>query len=98
MYKAYPDFLSVHSLAISVSIRKEAKSVADAWFSRLEEDMNQVLKADRRIDAVVFDELDRQMFIHFVKDHLLISIVQKKPDLHVFRLILEKVLYGGAKK
>lgn len=96
--KVYPDFLSVHSMAISALIRKEAKSVMDAWFSRLEDDMNLVLKADHRIDAVVFDELDRQMFIHFVKDHLLISIIQKKPDLHTFRLILEKVLYGGAKK
>ncbi|MGM9942128.1 MAG: TetR/AcrR family transcriptional regulator [Bulleidia sp.] len=92
--KPYPDFLSMHAMAISTSNREEAKSVMNAWFVQMEQDLDEALRRDTDVDQRLFSHIDRASFISFVKDNILIGLTQKRADLHTFRLILERILYG----
>lgn len=92
--KPYPDFLSMHAMAISTSNREEEKAVMNAWFVQMEQNLDQALCRDTDVDQKLFSYLDRVAFISFVKDNLLTGLTQKRDDLHTFRLILERILYG----
>lgn len=84
----------MHAMAISGSDKEEAKSAMDAWFVQMEQNLDQALCRDTDVDQKLFSYLDRVAFISFVKDNLLTGLTQKRDDLHTFRLILERILYG----
>lgn len=94
--KAYPGFLTGHSISIASGKRDEAKSVMEHTFAHVKAGLLEVLQSDPSVPKNAFPPaFSKEDFVGFVLDHLLILLVQGQPDCNVLLEIIRRVIYGS---
>lgn len=92
--ESYPNFLTVHSLAIAGAKRGEARSIMEQTFSHTRAEMLAALRADPALQKDAFSPaLSEETFVGFVLDSMLALLVQGKEDCAVLLEIIKKVIY-----
>ncbi|MGN0982866.1 MAG: TetR/AcrR family transcriptional regulator [Candidatus Limivicinus sp.] len=91
--EAYPGFLTGHSISIAGVKRGEAKSAMDHTFAHIKAGMMAVLRKDPAVPANAFSSsFSEEDLVDFTLDHLLILLVQGRPDCNVLLEVLRRVI------
>lgn len=94
--QGYPGFLTGHAISIASAKREEAKSVMEHTFTHMKAGMLEVLQRDPAVTENAFSPaFSREDLAGFVLDHLLIALVQGKPDCAVLLEIIRRGIYGS---
>lgn len=94
--EAYPGFLTGHSISIAGARRKEARSVMEHTFAHMKAGMLQVLQSDPSVPESAFPPaFPREAFVGFVLDHLLVLLVQDRPDCSMLLEIIRRAIHGS---
>lgn len=92
--EAYPGFLTGHSISIAAARRDEAKSVMERTFVHMKAGMLRVLQNDPSVPEEAFSAaFSQEDFAAFVLDHLLILLVQGRPDCGVLLENIRRAIY-----
>lgn len=92
--EVYPDFLTGHSISIAGAKRAKAKSIMEHTFSHIKDGMLKALQNDPSVQADPFPPpFSQEAFVSFVLDHLLVLLIQDRPDCGVLPEIIRRSLY-----
>lgn len=90
----YPDFFSAHSISIANSEKEKAKSSMKHYFENMKKEMLEVLQADDNVSVNAFSaSFEKQDFIDFVLDNLLMLLMQGKTSSGTLIEVIRRTIY-----
>ena len=93
--RAYPGFLTGHSIAIASARRGEARDVMDHTLSQIRAGMLSALRNDPSVRESAFSpELSEEAFAGFVLDNLLLLLMRGQPDCTMLLEIIRRAIGG----
>ncbi|MGN0636651.1 MAG: TetR/AcrR family transcriptional regulator [Acutalibacteraceae bacterium] len=91
---AYPGFLAEHSVRIASSKRCEAKNAMQDALAHIRAGMCKALQNDPSVSPDTFSAaFSPEDLVGFVLDHLMILLMQARPDCTALSELLRRVLY-----
>lgn len=92
--RTYPGFLTGHSVSIAGARHGEAKSVMEHTFAHMKTELLKALRSDKTVPAEAFSPcFSQEDFVRFVLDHLLILLIQERPDCDTLLEVIGRVIH-----
>lgn len=92
--RCYPNFFSIHSLAVSAQGQQKASNAMQRHLSSVRERMLSVLSRDPNVKAEVFTaSFTPEEFCEFILMSLVALLVQRKDDCAVLLELIRRTLY-----
>lgn len=93
--RAYPGFLTGHSISAACARRGEARSAMDDTLAHIRAGMLRALRADPSVSQDTFSpEFSEEAFVGFVLDNLLLLLTREQPDCAALLEIIRRVMGG----
>ena len=89
----YPHFLTTHALVMEKCKKSEGISVMEHYFEHMKKAMCKILENDQKIREDAFVSLDKEEFISFVLDSIILLLFQEKKNCSVLLEMIHRTIY-----